>query len=393
MSPIRTILLSAIFAIAEGGARLAATIRPKDNKARVTSSDSVAFFIHLTQDLLVVAPLIAAAKESGRRVEVWTTQLLLEVNPKIETGIRALGEEVSILSHRAILVGRAPSFARTAVLVTASESTEKSHRTAHCLVRLARAAGVPTVTLQHGIENVGLTYFPPNQRPVTFASDRILTWSAAEELPQQLPSQTRRKCVAVGRPPQPRPDHVAKLDSLTDGKPLIAVFENLHWERYGTAYSEAFLRDLDASARRHDDLAFVLRPHPGVRTRQGGHQARLNRLHHVRVLDPLSSDWSDVSSSQLLTAAHAVVATASTSALDAAGYGVPVAVARYGLSLDAYEPLFMLDGTEDWGRFLAASAADPATLLNRGRTLCQRMGVHRGAVGDAIRAIEAVVRH
>ena len=85
--------------------------------------------------------------------------------------------------------------------MTASESTAPQHRVAHALTQLANVYGVQTFTLQHGVENVGLTYFDEvHGRDVRFASKTVFTWADPALLPDAIPLQTRAKCVAVGRP-------------------------------------------------------------------------------------------------------------------------------------------------------------------------------------------------
>jgi hypothetical protein len=60
--------------------------------------------------------------------------------------------------------------------------------------------------------------------------------------------------------------------------------------------------------------------------------------------EPMTTPW-------LLSHALGVITTPSTIALDAALAKVPVAVTRYGLDLDYYTPLSLIDSLADWQSF------------------------------------------
>lgn len=57
------------------------------------------------------------------------------------------------------------------------ESTVASHKVPYITTLIANACGVHTYTMQHGFENVGLTYQDPDLGPqVHFAARNVLTW-------------------------------------------------------------------------------------------------------------------------------------------------------------------------------------------------------------------------
>lgn len=128
--------------------------------------------------------------------------------------------------------------------------------------RWAKRQGVRTFTLQHGFENVGLTY-SDNDFPietVKFESDAIFVWGPLELLHKNVRNDTRGKCIPIGYPKPLGGGTSSVLDGLQ--RPFVAVFENLHWGRFSAAYRESFLNHLDTVARQMPDVRFVVKPHP-----------------------------------------------------------------------------------------------------------------------------------
>ncbi|MEX0758590.1 MAG: hypothetical protein WD100_03320, partial [Tistlia sp.] len=231
-------------------ARLRRLLRP----ARGEGAPRVVFFAHLSQDVAVLAPLLAeAARRRDLVAEAWATARLQQTHPASLELLGAAGTPVRIVGHQWLLLGAAPGLAAFDALVTASESSAPPHRVGHALTRVAEAAGLATFTLQHGLENVGLTYFDAVHRQVRFASRTVLTWAEPDGLPAEVPEATRAKCLAVGRP-----DSLPARGLLPggDGRPLVCVFENLHWHRYDEAYRAAFFDDLERAAGERRDLRF-----------------------------------------------------------------------------------------------------------------------------------------
>jgi hypothetical protein len=229
------------------------------------------------------------------------------------------------------------------------------------LTRRARRGGVPTFTLQNGFEQPGLTFLNervPGAWGIGFASETILVWANGDSLDRRLADDVRRRCVAVGCTKEPsqgeRPG-----DGLRDGfEKVVAVFSNLHWERYADAYRRRFFEDLRVATERFPRFLFLLRPHPNNRWAVGHPLARLDRP-NWRVADPASPPWRGVTSASLLACADAALTTPSTVAFDAARAGVPVAVAGYGLELDRYAPLTVYRDASQLDDFLRA-AVEPS---------------------------------
>jgi hypothetical protein len=253
-----------------------------------------------------------------------------------------------------IIAGSKPDLSPVAAVITATETSLRPHRAAHALAARANEAGIPTYTMQHGFDNIGLTYFDHIQTSalVEFASRTIFTWGPMERLHLEVRPETRARCIPVGCTKQLE----APPSSL--GKPgtrarLIAIFENIHWHRYDAAYGARFLDDMEFAARRFQDTTFVVKPHPAGRWLTGRYKGPLPQAENLMIASPGNPEWEDYSASALIYFSDAVITTPSTVALDAARQGRPVAVVAYGLQFKEYDPLFLIRSTQDWCTLVA----------------------------------------
>ena len=241
----------------------------------------------------------------------------------------------------------------TDIFLSTVESTAARYKMPYIITRLANALGLSTYTLQHGLENSGLTYCNKIRGPnLRFSAKTVLTWGPTEALPVWLSSETRDKAIAVGCP---KTLCVTKnVSSLTTGaRPIIGVFDNLHWNRYDEDYVASFLSHLEETARQRQEFRFILKSHPvSVRRRSEKLKARLSSMENVDVADLLEREEPALTTSWLLTHALGVITTPSTIVLDCALANTHVAVTRYGLDLSYYSPLCLLDSADDWFRFL-----------------------------------------
>ena len=269
-----------------------------------------------------------------------------------------------ILKHGSLLRAVA-QLGRIDALLTTVESTLAAHKIPYLLTRVANAAGIQTFTLQHGFENVGLTYLDGTYGPhIRFAAQTVLTWGPVQNLPAAVSDETRRKCIAVGCPkphltiPSEEPRTAADL-------PMIAVFEGLHASRFDDQYTRQFFKDLQEMAQNYSGLHFILKPHPGALVRTRRHSESLDSLAGIEVLDPAHPESAQWPTPRLIAHALAVITTPSTIALDAALAETPVAVIRYGQMIPYYayyEPLPLIDTPADWEDFLNKVSLDPQLL-------------------------------
>ena len=261
-------------------------------------------------------------------------------------------------------------------LLTTVESTLAAHKVPYQLTRVANAAGVRTYTLQHGFENVGLTYWDGMYGPhIRFAAQTVLTWGPVENIPPAVSEETRRKCVAVGCP-KIHLTTPSERTTSSGNRPIIALFEGLHANRFDDRYITQFFKDLQDIVRHFSNLRFMLKPHPGALVRRPLHVEFLTSLRGVEVLDPAHPASVNWTTPRLLTEAFAIITTPSTIALDASLAKTPVAVIRCGQTIPYYEnykPLPFLDEVEDWQDFLNNILRDPNVMEPKRKAFLDRV--------------------
>ena len=287
----------------------------------------------------MLLPLIRQAIGDPRLApHLWISSRLRDRWPESTATLAATGLPLRVYHHRLLrfgLVGPLPA----QVLITASDTSERGHYPAYALTRAANRRGLATFTLQHGLENIGLTYRDSvHGANITFAAKAILTWQDPATLPAWVAAETRRKCFGIGRAVgQPNTNHTVE-------QPFILIGQNLHWHRYDAAYRAAFIEQLQMTIQARPDLLFVAGRHPGQKTRPP-FGAAMESLPNFR--------WGHAS----LQNAQAIITTPSTVALDAAQRGIPTAVFAGALDLPLYQPLPLLREATDWQTFLRSPAS------------------------------------
>ena len=329
------------------------------------------FVLNLIQDLDLALPLIEASQSRHIPLEVWAGMSLLAKSPRVAKQLSKLGARV-----RPVPDGDHPAFPKTArALVTIAETNLGPHRLARQLCERANQCGLFTATLQHGYENVGLTY-EDDVHPISevnLASRRIYVWGPLALLHPGISAETRRKCVPLGCP-KPAANPAANLDRLLpEGVPVIGIFENLHWHRYSDAYRAFFIDGVCRAAQAFPDIVFLLKPHHAglwlTRRRKG----ELSLSENVVIADPQHPDWESHTTPSLLGRLAAVITTPSTVALDAARHGVPVIVVRHTLALEQYAPLGMIESELDWSERVRDAIDQPEALIARGQRFVDRV--------------------
>lgn len=329
-----------------GVGRISAWIRPR-RPVRPT----VLCLVDLVQDAELVLPVAAEARERGVfDVAICMTSWLEKVAPRIPALVAAHGFVPLITTREAVRTGLAPDLAGFEALLTASESTAPAHRFAHALTLRAERAGLATFTMQHGLENIGLTYRGDGE--FEFASQWLFTWGDPRHLPAWVPPGRRSRCIGVGCPKPLRGGPARALPVDAGGRPVVGVFENLHWERYDETYTAAFLDDLFHAAALRPDMLFVVKPHPAGKWMTRNPQLLRGRPANLVLADPGDAAWQPLSAEDVIVTSAAVVTTPSTVALDAARLERPVAVAGYALDVDVYAPLPRLKDRAGWLAFL-----------------------------------------
>jgi glycosyltransferase involved in cell wall biosynthesis len=354
---------------------------------RIPAEPRLVLLVNLVQDLELVLPVYDSAKLRPRwRAEIWVTTHDLLSRAEMWRRLEAAGVPYHVVEARHAESGGFPDWEGVAALVSASESTAAPHRHAMKAVRIARRHGVRTYTLQHGFQNVGLTYedehFPISR--IRFASDVIFLWGTQESLHPGVAPETREKCVPIGCP-KPIDGSTSELPRRF-AEPVVAVFENLHSPRYEGGYAQRFLDDLFLTMKQRPDLRFLIKPHPAGQYLTTRHGAPVELPDNAVLVDPRAKEWLNVSAADLLAQAAAVITSVTTVAFDAARFGKPVAVAAkdYTRDLSAFLPLTQLRTQGDWGRFLKSAIDErDAQLVELSRAFARKTVLE----GDAIRRI------
>lgn len=332
----------------------------KSKKSQKYPLTELIVLLHLVQDIDLAVPILRAAQEKSLAVVVWCSVSIINRCQYVPRILRELGISWKILPDTLEGLGN-PFPSTTRALFTVSETSLGPHRFSHQLTKLARSIGIPTHTLQHGFENVGLTYTDGVQaiRNVQFASDRIFIWGPLALLHPDVDLRTRAKCVPVGCPKPASATLPAVPIAVLSGKTVVGIFENLHWHRYSDEFRNFFLEGVRRLANRFPDVTFALKPHNAGLWLTRRYKGEIPSAGNLLVVDPSSKDWLGLTTTQLMGYMSAVITSPSTVALDSARAGIPVAVVAYDLPLDNYLPLTQLRCIQDWELFVG-SALDSA---------------------------------
>jgi hypothetical protein len=316
---------------------------------------TVLVFIHLIQDLDLVLPLLVGLQSRNDLVcQVCVLDQILNKSPRIKSALEKLAVKYSKVSRLGVLTGVEPNLLGIRALITASESTAGPHKVAYALTKRANKSGILTYTLQHGFENVGLNYFDElyTAENTRFASQKLLTWGDTALLPEELAVETRSKCITIGCPKYINSTTTAKVEFSNHRNYLIVVFENLHWERYSEQYRILFLQDMEKTAQHFPDTTFLVKPHHAGVWLTDKYQGHLPQADNIVIADPRNPQWEAFTAPALIAIADGAITTPSTVALDAAKYQCPVGVISYGLNLQKYQPLPLINELGDWIRFV-----------------------------------------
>lgn len=323
------------------------------NGAAADSDVEVVVVLHLVQDLDLALPIILELKQRQVPVQVICSHVLLKGSPRVMKALAQHGVNLRVLP--AIDPLTAFRFGpRTKALLSVSETNLSPHRFTRTLTEAAKAVGIMTATLQHGLENVGLTYSDNIQSVdrINFAADKIYLWGGLDTLHPEVSDATRMKCVPIGCPKVHQVE-TADLSALIDPEAcVVGVFENLHWHRYSEDYRQFFLEGVMALVERYPNVTFLIKPHHAGLWLTSRYQGDKPAATNLIIADPKQAEWERYTASGLLGRMKAVITSPSTVALDAAMQALPIAVVMHTLETDTYSPLFAINEMADWSTFI-----------------------------------------
>ncbi len=318
--------------------------------------------IDIHQDLDLLLPVLLALKTRDEiRLKLVLTDWLTWNSPRVANALAGHGFAFEVFPREAVRAGDVPSLAGVDGVLSGAETNVRAHKAGHTLVSRANERGLPTFTLQHGFENIGLTYKDQlHDEGVRFAARTIFTWCASEALADWIAPETRAAVAPVGSPKAAPP--AAKAPPLNQGEwsLTVGVFENLHWARFSDDYRRRFIEDLEAAAEANRRTLFLIKPHHAGRW-TSRNRALIGERANLVVTDPTNSAWEPHTAPALIAGVDKVVTTPSTVALDAVQTGKPTAVFGYDLELPLYQPLPVIGALGELQAFL--DETDDAFLL------------------------------
>lgn len=224
-------------------------------------------------------------------------------------------------------------------------SNHPRHALAQRFIRMARVAGLATATMQHGLDNIGISrsHDIGTHEPYVIETDVVCVWFSEKHIPAQCAPAIRARLAHTGR----AIPHV-QASAKPDKQVVIGVFENLHWNLYDSEFRKAFQSNLRQTAAAFPNVKFVVKPHPG-----GRWLPRFGETHwpsNVEMFDP-DDDVARYDAFDLIRTLSGVVTTPSTVALDAAWLDRPVAIIPTE-GAELYEGLGRLSDWRDWRAFV-----------------------------------------
>ncbi len=355
------------------------------------ASPELIIAIHLPQDIDLAKPIMEAAQQRGLRCVIWTSHAAVQRWPQLLKWIQSLdlGWNIFPVDLKGFDKSMFPD--TVYALVTVTETNSNPHRFTHQLTKLANSAGIYTATMQHGYENIGLSYSDELQdiKHIKFAAHQIFTWGHLETLHPDIPLKTKMKCIPVGRPKADVVEQASINDWDWNGRPVIGIFENLHWHRYSDEYREFFLSGVSHVAKAFPDVVFLIKSHNAGMWLTSRYEGKLPEMNNLILIDPKDPQWSSITAPQLFGHLVGVITTPSTVALDAACMKMPIAVVSQEIDLENYKPLPLIHSMEDWSNFVsqALDISERECLQEKLQQFIKRVLIPGNAAEDIIKVI------
>ncbi len=315
----------------------------------------ILILLNLIQDFELAKPIISKFEALGSPYIVWISFSLTRKAPAILNYLRenqilyfCYPDELALIKPNLFKIDKVRS------VVTFAETNLGPHMFTHSLTKSANEAGIPTFTLQHGYENVGLTYSDDvhNIQKVSIAAKNILIWGNVSTLHPNVNPDVVRRITPIGCPKEVSSpsSEVTPLDAVN--KKVVGIFENLHWHRYSEFYREQFLESVRLCAAQYPDIVFFIKPHPAGMWLTSRFKGDIPAAENIIIADPLSSSWDKYSINDFWQKMMAVISTPSTVILDAVRESLPTLVCGFDLHLDNYKPLPIAKSMQDWIQFI-----------------------------------------
>lgn len=315
----------------------------------------VAIVVDLLQDVEIALPIAENIIKRKIRLDIITSERCLRSSPRLHQWLKSKKIIPTFISSVDMKHLDSRWFHNISHLLTISETSGGPHKIAHALTHIANGANIKTATLQHGFENIALTYRDEEYGDdISIAAQNIYIWGEPDGLPSWVSQSIRQRAIGTGRinsTGSAKREH--KHPRLMGTAAKIGVFENLHWSRYPETYRAHFLTHLGATAAKAPDVTFFVKPHPAGRWLTKHPEMLTTLPDNVIIMHPNEKDWAMVGAHDIISAVDGVITTPSSIAIDAAQCAKRVAIVKDDLNdLENYDPLDFLETTEDWHTFV-----------------------------------------
>lgn len=318
-----------------------------------TEAPTLLFAMNLPQDLDLLLPVMQACREQGVRPVAWVSASLVQKSPRVLATLMEQGIEFTPVDDRPDSPPLPDFPNHTIAVLNAAETNLNPHRFTRQVANIANERGILSATMQHGVDNIGLTYTDEKQRidAISIASRKVYIWGGIDTLHPSIPADTAAKCIPIGHP-KPEKPQIVRIPQLEDHKHIVGIFENLHWHRFNDDYRANFLTALQGTVNAFPHVTFLVKPHHAGVWLTSRYDGPLPSAPNLIVADPRHRDWEPYTATALFSYLQGVITTPSTVALDAARADVPVAIVADDEARMRYAPLTMLESSGDWGQFI-----------------------------------------
>lgn len=330
------------------------------------------FIIYLDQDVDILVPIIEFLKSRQNTIRVIVSAQIVKKSPRILRSLQTKNIDFQIFSIIQNFFKILNVLWKSDIIMTAVETSVRPHSYGHKLTHIANALGKKTITMQHGLENIGLTYSDKDYpiKEIHFASQFILIWGKKDTLHKDIPARRLKRCIEFGCPKAF--NSLALPPIKKPSQFTVSYFENLHWGRYSNDYRKEFLETIELSIIKNPDTFFFIKPHHAGNWLNRTKPDFIKNSSNVFVIDPKDTLWDQCTGPSIISISDFIITTPSTIALDAAMMNVPVAVFGYDLNLNLYNPLRVLKSTSETLQEIAKLRTQPDLYASELQIFCQK---------------------
>jgi hypothetical protein len=323
----------------------------------VTRSPTLGVFLNGVPDFETLFPVIARLQSRGDlRLRVYATTKMMRLEPRIRALLKEAGIRASVWPNRLQKMAF-PLWMRgiDAVLTLGDPLTDVSGHKRR--MRYLARTGMPTIYLQHGVIQLGLTYAYERDE-IPFHSNLIYLFEPLAENRALFSEDTRSRMRVSGflkqavLPPKSVPQSIA--GTLASYKQRILLCHSFRWNsRFPAPVVQDFYEMVEAFAKAHPETGLIIRSHRGKRRSMHASfdDALAKRCPNIHFSYHHQGALKRLSITDALALADMMVTTASTTVLDAAYLDKPVAL--YRNDSDKFQGLPNIETLPDLEHFAA----------------------------------------